>query len=247
MSPEEEFRERLQAFGRDARGAARYAYTGTTIHYVAGSDQNLFDHLNKFAGFWNVVLGGLQASAVVALGRIYDATSKTWSAGKLLKHAETNPGIFSRAALARRKVPSLSATQAEEFVSSAFAPTAKDFHQLLSAFDKHAEIYDKTVAPIRHNAFAHTGPIKIQEVYELFSKISRDDFQRLIVFPLQLHSALWGLYENGIRPEINEEPMRVEELISNPFGRQTTSSEHRHAVKDTQEFLIWLQSKGINE
>src|ERR1700678_2589559 len=99
LPSEEEFRERLQALGKDARWAARFAYTGTTINFVAAGRPELIARIDSHAGFWDVVLGALQSAAVVSPGRIYDRLRGVRSATKLLDHVIRYPGIFSRPAL----------------------------------------------------------------------------------------------------------------------------------------------------
>jgi hypothetical protein len=59
LSPEQEFLQRLSALERDARAAARYAYVGSAINFIANQQPGLIPILDGDAGFWNTVLGAM--------------------------------------------------------------------------------------------------------------------------------------------------------------------------------------------
>jgi hypothetical protein len=112
------------------------------LHFLAGSDSDLRERINSHAGFWNGVLGSLQASAFVALGRIYDDDRGTHSANELLRFVTECPGIFTRAALRDRKVREgydlLFATQ---FASKSFVLSTNNFVFLIDAFNAHEFLF----------------------------------------------------------------------------------------------------------
>jgi hypothetical protein len=145
-TPEQVFLQRLEAFQRDARAAARYAYAGSSINFIANQTRELIPILDRDAGFWNTVLGAMQTASIVALGRIYDTRRDVLSAEHLMRHVATYPGIFSRASLAARK--------GAEFAASAFEPRAADLQPMRDALDHHTVLYESTVGPIRHKVFA---------------------------------------------------------------------------------------------
>src|SRR5436305_2177661 len=82
---EREFEERLDALDRDSREAAVFAYTELAIHHRAGTDVELIDRLNLHPAFWNTVIAGLQDSAFVALGRMFDEDRSTHNIDSLLR------------------------------------------------------------------------------------------------------------------------------------------------------------------
>src|ERR1700689_4383650 len=162
-TPEQVFLQRLEALQRDARAAARYAYVGSSINFIANQNPALPPILDRDAGFWNTVLGAMQTSSIVALGRIYDSRKDVLSADRLVKYVITYPGIFSRAALGARKTP--------EYAADAFEPRAVDFKPLQDTLDGYTSLYESTIGPIRHKVFAHAGNITNSEMYELFQNV----------------------------------------------------------------------------
>jgi hypothetical protein len=228
-NPEQIFLQRLDALQRDARAAARYAYAGSSIHFIANQNSELIPILDRDAGFWNTVLGAMQTASIVALGRIYDTRKDVLSAEHLVRHVTTYPGIFSRANLTARK--------GAEFAASAFEPRAADFQPMRDALDHHTALYDSTVGPIRHKAFAHAGNITDAEMYEMFQNVPRADYERLAVFPLDLWNALFQLYYNGVAPVLGNMTTDLATLVANPAGAREITFEHRYAIKDTAQFL----------
>jgi hypothetical protein len=56
-TPEQVFLQRLEALLRDARAAARYAYVGSSLNFMANQNRALVPILDRDAGFWNTVMG----------------------------------------------------------------------------------------------------------------------------------------------------------------------------------------------
>lgn len=236
-TPEQIFLQRIEALARDARAAARYAYFGSSINFVANQNLALVPILDRDVGFWNTVLGAMQTASIVALGRIYDSRKDVLSADHLVKHATRYPGIFSRSALGARKTPG--------FAADAFEPKVADFSSLEDALDQHAALYESTAGPIRHKAFAHAGNITSQEMYELFQNVPPADYERLSVFSLSLHNALFELYYNGREPLMENITSDLATLVANPAGIREITFEHRYAIKDTAQFLNHLEFPGL--
>ena len=243
QTPEQEFKLRLDALDRDARATARIAYTSRTIHFMASQSPSLVEVLDRDAGFWNPVLGAMQTASIVSVGRIYDRTRGVLSAERLLQHATTYPGIFSRTSLAARKVGrGLTESQAAEYAAEAFAPLATDFNTLADEHEIHRELYENTIGPIRNNVSAHSGRITDAEMRELFASVPMVDFDKLVVFPLVLNNEMWQLFENGNRPNLRAVPVDIAELVANPLRSSEVGLEHRIAVKYTSKFIERLES-----
>jgi hypothetical protein len=63
-------------------------------------------------------------------------------------------------------------------------------------------------------------------------------------FPLRLHETLWQTYTNGHDLVLIDTPSSIAELMANPLGRRAIGMEHQHAVRDTTDYLTWLESGG---
>lgn len=106
---EHDFTRELEIFRTECEAAAKYFYGYLGIHELARRDKQVFDVLNRNAFFWNTVLSGLQTSAVITLGRIFDQDQQSHSLDRLISIARSNVAIFSRSALASRR-PSVAAS-----------------------------------------------------------------------------------------------------------------------------------------
>jgi AbiU2 len=109
---DQQFEHELEVFRTESETAAQFFYAFLAIHASAGPDKSVHRLLNTAPLFWNTVLGGLQAAAFVAMGRVFDQKS-THNVDRLLKLAQDNPQIFSKAALARRQQGTASAPQSK--------------------------------------------------------------------------------------------------------------------------------------
>jgi hypothetical protein len=117
------------------------------------------------------------------------------------------------------------------------SPTPAQFDALTAALAAQTALYESKIKDIRHKAFAHAGRITQEELHDMFAAVPVADFERLTVFPLQLHDALWETYVNGCQLVLREAPTAIADLIANPLGRRTVGMEHRYAVRDTTDFL----------
>ena len=237
MTPqEEEFKRQLDVLGGNARLCTIFLYTQLAFDLIAGSTFEVRDRVNRHAGFWNGILGGLQASTFIALGRIFDTTKGTNNAGRLLRYAADHPGLFSRASL--EVAEGLDPALATQYASEAHHFKKVDLKTLHKAFDKYRAYYDATVGPVRHKVFAHAGQINDRSQLEaLFAQIPIRKLEKLTVFPLRLHSALWMLFVNGIEPSMRKAPTNVKKIADAGLGAHVGSWEHLHTVADTLAFL----------
>lgn len=237
---EQEFERRLSVHEQESAFCAIFAYTEFAVHHQAANDQGVFERIDAHAGFWNSVLAGLQTAAFIALGRIYDTDRKTDNAHELLKFAQTNHGIFSRAALAARKTgKGLARSDAQQYAAEAFEPGPQGFVILRRALEEHAAIYTANVQELRHKMFAHAGRLTRQRRHELLGGVFWHDLEQLVVFPLRLHRALFKLYHDGIEPLLDDAPTLIEDAVA-PVPRGTNTWAHRHAASDAAEFLASL-------
>jgi hypothetical protein len=204
----------------------------------ASLDPTLFDAIDRYAGFWNMIFGSLQSSGIIALGRMYDDDAQTLSLPKLIEYAETYSGIFSHAAFQTRKTNNgMSPALAAGMVQNEPPFQRAQLQPLRDEFNAMKKIWDEEFKTIRHKVFAHAGRLTRQEIDELFGKALVEKMENLTVFPLRLTASLWDLYTNArsIRPY--PVATRIPDVLANVPGNVISNLEHEHAAKTTVEFL----------
>ena len=235
-APEAQFQKILDDLYNNATACVRYAYTHLAIDATTAPE--LRAYLNAHADFWNTVRGGLQASMIVALGRLYDKKNQTLTVDFVLRHAERHPGIFSKPSLRQRKIVSgLNEHDATNFVANRFEPDRSSFEQLRAELNQMRALYSVTVGPVRHNIFAHAGNLTIEQREALFTKVLIRDLERLVVFPWLLWEALWGLFHNGVKPELRETPTNIVEVVEIANPNVSHTLEHLHSTAKAISFL----------
>lgn len=240
---EEQFEAGLCALEHDARAASIFVYTELTLHHFFGGDFAVLDRVNPHAGFWNGVLASLQTSGFIALGRLYDRDSSDHTIHALLDFLGTYPGLFRPSALEERKLRAgMSTDQAREFVSDAASLTPGRLADIREEFERYRSLYESNVQPIRHAVFAHAGRISREERDALFTKVFTRELERMVVFPLRLHRALFQLYRNGREPFLESPPTVITDVLADLPGDSTSSWEHLHATKNAAAIVIWMKS-----
>lgn len=235
VSLDEQFERELEIFRTEAETAAQFFYAFLTIHASAGADKAVFRLLNTAPLFWNTILGGLQTAAFVALGRIFDSDS-THNLARLLRLAQDNPQIFSKAALARRK-QGTSATPPpwlNDYLKSAYVPEAADFRRLRGHFSKHRKTYLEKYQPLRHQVFAHRGLSNGADVSALFARTNIREMQRMLIFLMSIYDALWQLFVNGNRPVLRPRRYSVNRMLER---QRPGNSVHERLVGEARRFL----------
>lgn len=245
---EREFEARLRSFGREARGCAMLAYTEFVLHYYAGSNWPVRDRLNRHPAFWNAVLAGLQSSAFVALGRIFDTKRGTYNGDELLDFAEKHRGIFSRKAREAREVRrGAPLDQARDFAARAVELRAGGLREVRDGFAARQRVFEKRVAPIRHEVFAHASKREIEDREKMFTALPLRELEDLVVFPLRVERALFQFYYNGAPPDLDPAPSLVSEVVKALPEPSVASWEHLHAAKNVVAFLDWLRETPLDE
>jgi hypothetical protein len=199
--------------------------------------------VNEDADFWNGIGGGLQSATFVALGRIFDDDARTHSAQQVLRRARDYPGIFSAKALEARKVEAgLAAQDAATYAAAAYIPPKTGgFAQLQAALDDKQKFYRTKIKKIRDEVFAHAVALSPEERSAMFAGVFLRQFWELAVFPLQLHEALWQLYANGRKPELQPCYTTIQDILANLPAKGTISMEHMHTARETRGFLDRLR------
>jgi AbiU2 len=245
MTPAVEFERELEVFRTEAEAAIQFLYAYLAIHDTAGRNTKVRDMLNGAALFWNTTLGALQTATFIALGRVFDQHGKSkHNLDHLLRLAQDNPGIFSKAALAIRRQAQapVPPPYLAQYLQTVYVPTAKDFRYLRALVKKNRKIYEAGYRDIRHKWFAHKEIADSAEIGELFAKTNIRELQRLVTFLGSLYDALWGLFVNGFKPVLRQRRYSVRSMRNRPSpARRMTKVQERI----TQEAAKYLREAGV--
>jgi hypothetical protein len=233
-----EFERELEVFRTESEAAAQFFYAYLDIHASAGADAAVYQLLNTAPLFWKTILGGLQTAAFVVLGRVFDKDS-AHNVVRLLRLAQDNPQIFSKAALAQRK-QGASSTPPEwldDYLKHAYVPRAADFRRLRGYVSKQRKIYLEKYQPLRHQVFAHKGVSDPADVSALFAKTNVREMQRMLTFLMSLYDALWQALVNGHRPVLRPQRYSVKRMRKRAAKNARGRSVHERLVHEAEGFL----------
>jgi hypothetical protein len=245
---EQQFEAHLKALAGDANSACIFVYTELTLHHFFGADYDLRDRVNPHAGFWNGVLAALQSAGFMAIGRMYDEDAGAHTIKTLLDFTKTYKGVFRPSALEERRIHGgMPPEAAKEFAKGTFALAAEDLDQIYAEYDVHRRLYKEKIEPIRHNVFAHAGRMTKNDRDALFTKLFVRKLEEIVVFPLRVHRALFGLYHNGLDLAIESPPTNVVHMLEVLPDKFTNSWEHLHAVANAARLLLWMKEAPVPE
>lgn len=227
IDPEIEFKRELEVFGNEVEETIQCFYAEQTIRNVARQDQNVHRALNRNAPFWNLACRALQANAVIVLGRIFDRDSRAHTLNRLLQLATRNPGIFSRTALERRKLPH-AGERIAEFMRTAYIPKKRDFQRLQRYAENQRAIYNGRYLDLRNKFLAHRERVDLTAA---FANANIRRLGRLLVFLDQIHGALWQLFMNGRKPVLHPARHSGQRILKSPLPKGL------HRSHDTQEWI----------
>jgi hypothetical protein len=236
-----QFEERLQALDDDSRACAAFAYTEYTLWHVAGYDFDVQRVLNEHKEFWWPILAALHQSAYIALGRMFDDDNRTHNLRGLLEFAHKWQGMFKRNALEDRKIlDGLDPALARTYAVDAYELRNGGLASLMALLAEKEKFYKSRVEAIRDKIFAHRDRAANRE--QLFKNLMLRDMEQLIVFPLQIYRAMFGLYHNGREPLLPPAPSIISDVLKGIPPAGTSTWEHLHTAKYTKEFLDWLKA-----
>ncbi len=235
--PEVEFDHELEIFRTEVEAATQFFYAYLTVHAVAGDDVAVHRLLNTAPLFWNTNLGALQTSTFVALGRVFDQQSKH-NVDRLLKIAQSNPAIFSKAALGARKQKAdrTASSWLAQYLQNAYVPKTGDFRRFRSLVRKHRGTYEARYRDLRSKVFAHKELSDGADVQALSAKTNVRELQRLLIFLLSLYDALWNLFVNGKRPVLRPRRYSVRRICDKPSAGRGTSLQER-LIREIELFM----------
>lgn len=213
----DEFAEELEIFRTEVEQAGQFYYAFLTIHAVAGENRAVFQLLNSTALFWNTVLGALQKSTFIAIGRIFDQKS-AHNVDKLLNIASKHPEIFSRASLGHRKQEGHKSAPVwlNDYLSRAYFPSATDFRRLRTFVRKNRRIYEANYRALRTRVYAHKELSDREAVSALFAKTKIAELEQMLRFLHAIYDALWELFFNGRKPVLRLRRFSIRQMRKKP-------------------------------
>lgn len=234
----EEFVNELEIFRKEIRSGTDFFYTYLTIKTIIGKNKKALKILNKTPLFWKINLEALRTASFIVLGRIFDQRSKH-NIDKLLGKAQQHKEIFSKISLRNRKQQNnaIEPDWIQEYIKSAYEPTAKDFRKLRKYIKKYRKIYENNYRPIRNQIFAHKNLSNKSEIRELYSKTRVDEFQKIFIFLNKIYKSLWELLYNGRKPVLRPMRYSVIQIINNRQPEGNNIDAHEKTVGRTHDFI----------
>ena len=98
----------------------------------------------------------------------------------------------------------------------------------------HRKTYETQWAQIRNQHVAHTDVVDPDALWEMFQKTHIPDFENSIRFLNQLENAIWNLYHNGRRPELDPATHSVEALVAKNILELRESRNDEYIVAETR-------------
>ncbi len=239
MSVEQQFENQLEVFRKECEEATQFFYTFRTVHEVAKAHRHVLRYLNENPLFWNTIVGALQTSSFIALGRIFDQNSP-YNLDKVLQIARNNPVMFSKAALGQRKGGNQRERPGwlDRYLQDAYMPTATDFRRLKKHIKKYRRIYESNYRELRHKLYAHKAVSGPAEISALLAKTRIREMEQLFVFLLKLHEALWQLFVNGRKPVLRQLRWSAKRLSNLAAAPSHGGSAHEAITIETVRVLM---------
>lgn len=237
--PATEFERELEVFRNEVTGATQLFYAHLGIHAAMHDREEITDWINQAPLFWASCLYGLQSSAFIAVGRVFDQDPKSkHNIDKLIRIAQNNPAIFSKQALGARKQGASRnwPDWLDGYLDQAYVPGAEDFRRLRKHIAKWRSIYNDKYRPIRHQLFAHRG-VSGDASKALWQKTQVREFQLLLRFLRQLHEALWELFHNGKRPVLRAQRYSAKNMRDRPSKAGRANEVHERVMFEAESFL----------
>jgi hypothetical protein len=236
---ENEFERELDLFRSECESAAQFFFGYLAIHEVAKRREAVFRLLNENALFWNTVAGAMQTAAIIAIGRVFDQGSPH-NIDKVLRLAQDNPSMFSKASLGRRKQGSAPQPPPwlEQYLGDVHVPGPPDFRRLRSHVKKRRRIYETNYRDLRHKVYAHRATADDAEVARIASRTSIREIEHLLLFLLSIYESLWHLFMNGRKPTLRRLRYSVNRSGRLSLPRTSVRGVHRRMVREAEQVLV---------
>jgi len=241
MTPSEKaVLDELELFRREANDCTTCLYAYLTIHAVGGQMSRVHRQLNEHALFWNTTLRALQTALLIALGRVFDSSSRH-NITILVRKMEANRTVFSRKALRIRKQAIFAdAAGLQEYMRDVVAPHAGDFRRIARLVELRRATYHRVYKALRDKVFAHLVLTDSKHVQKLFSQTNIRELERLTTFLGRLHDAYLETFHNGRRLAVRPSRYAVGRIIRSPKGARAVKSVHEEIIAHTRSVLLSL-------
>jgi hypothetical protein len=248
IPPEKAFAQELEIFRTEAEGAAQFFYTYLGMHEIAKRHKQVFRMFDEHALFWNTLLGSVQTSALITLGRIFDQHSEH-NIDTLLGIAQRNLSLFSKAALGKRKqgIEPRPPRWLTQYLLSTYEPTQDYFRRLRKHVHKHRRIYEKNYRDLRNQYYAHKQAADPSTVAALVAKTNTKEMERLFVFLLKLHYALQELFNNGTKPVFRPFRYSTTRMHQRPSAAVSGEAVHERIIMHAEQALLGLARRTLRK
>jgi AbiU2 len=235
----QDFESELELFRTESESAAQFFYGYLAIHEVAKRRKEVFQLFNANAMFWMTVSASLQTAALLAIGRIFDQGSPH-NLDRLLRLAESNREIFSKAALENRKQGNAIERPAwlNHYLEDIPEPSIRYFRNLRTKTKHFRRIYESKYRELRHKVYAHRAALNQAEIDRIVAKTNIVEFERLFLFLLSTYESLWELYMNGRGSRRRRLRYSVKPTGRLRVPRTSLSSVHERMILDTERALV---------
>ncbi len=244
VAPEAKFVQELEIFRTEAEAAAQFFFTYLAMRKIADRHKTVHRMFDKHALFWNTLLAGVQTSAVIVLGRVFDQKS-THNIDILLGIAQRNLTIFSSAALGNRKQGSAAKPPRwlGQYLASAHEPTYDDFRRLRKHVDKHRRIYERNYRDLRNKFYAHKQTANPSDIAAMVAGTNIKEMERLFAFLLRFHYALQELFINGTKPVLRSIRYSTANILQRPSAIVPGRAVHERIIQYAEKALVELSNK----
>lgn len=97
-------------------------------------------------------------------------------------------------------------------------------------------LFAQTIGPLRYKSFAHSSRMAHDQIENLFGSVRIDEYQRLAVFGIRFHHALFHCYYNR-PPALPDVRCDVAAIAAATIGERRIATEPEYIVKETLAFL----------
>jgi hypothetical protein len=239
---EQQFKDELEILRTESESAVQFIYAWQAVNTVASVEESVLGTLNEAPLFWNTALGALQAAGILALGRLFDPNTSNHSATRVLTLAHKNIAMFSKSALASRRLsedPS-AASWLPSFIKSVYEPTGEDFRRLKRHVATRRKTFEANYQPIRHRLLAHRAVTSDVEIDALFKGTNTRELQLIAVFLTRLHQALWEAFNNGRKPVLRPARYSVRRMRELPTPKFHSTKVHERLTREVGQTLARL-------
>lgn len=245
---EERFTDAFKTFETQVAETTQFWLAASTMNEVAKRDPNTLEALNKAPTFWITVRVGLEYQAIISAGKIFgNRKANPYNIDSFFQVLrECYAVVFAPAALEARK--GKASRNADEWLRGCMkgvcVPTINDMHALHASLQRHRKTYETQWAQIRNQHVAHTDGVDPTARWEMFQKTRIPDFENLIGYLNWLQNAIWHLYHNGIRPELEPANYSLEALVAKPIRELRESRNDEHIIAATRRCMSLL-TQGV--